>query len=814
LTKDYVIICGVPALFLEIAADAAHAVRLLTRRPAFTLTVIATLALGLGAPTTIFSIVHAVLLRPLPYPDADRIVGFRIESRTPRGQHIAFDALPATAALEWASESTSLSSIALYNEAARTLTTSDGPVRLTGVSTTANLFDLLGTMPLVGRTFGTDDRDVRQIVLSHAAWQQYFDGASSVVGSLITLDGQAHRVLGVMPPAFEFPSRETRFWVPVVLATGSGRGMLLPAIARMKSDATIASVTEEGRRILETQGGDARTLIVRTLHDQMVGGVSRLLWVLMAAVSLVSAIAVVNLALLLLTQGASRASEFSVRLALGASRARVIRQVAVEGLVLATTGGLAGLAFAAVFLKVLVGIAPPDLSRLHQTSLDGQVLAFAVGLVVLASVVFAVVSAGGVVAGDVIRTVMGTARESRLLSTTASRRRLNTLAAAELTLAVVLLVGAGLLLRSFVRLVLVDQGFDARGAIAAQVTLPWARYPGAVSRMDFHERLLSRLRDVRGAEHVGLITAMPNRQPTGRFAYDPVGVAVFPDPFTMQVVEVRMATEGFVEAMGIPLLAGRGFVASDVEGAEPVMVISEELARHHFPDGDAVGRMLYSGSGSRRVVGVVSTVRSASAAGAQHNPSAYLPLRQSLDAFQQFATMSIVVRGGDARALGRDLRAIVRALDPELAMFNVRTLEEEVNGLVAAPRFSATVLGLFAVVAVLMAAMGVYGVMSYGAARRTREVGVRVALGATRSQVLRLMVRDGVVVILAGLMSGLLAATWLARTLTGLLHEIEPADPVALVSVAALMSMVGAAAIYLPARRATRMNPLRALRED
>ena len=635
----------------------------LTRRRAFALTAIATLALGLGAPTTIFSIVRAVLLRPLPYPDADRIVRFRIESRTPRGQQIAFDALPATAALEWASTSTSLASIALYNDTARTLTTPGGPVRLTGLSATPNLFDVLGTAPLVGHTFGAGDRDVRQIVLSHATWQQHFHGAPSAIGSLVTLDGQAHRIVGVMPAEFEFPSRETRFWLPVVLSTGSGRGMLLSAIARMTPDANIASVTAEGRRVLKAQGGEQQNLIVRTLRDQMVGSVRRLLWVLMAAVSLVSAIAVVNLALLLLTQGASRSAELAVRLALGGSRARLIRQVAVEGLVLATAGGVAGLVFAVLFLQALVRIAPPDVPRLHQTSFDAQVLAFGVALVLVASVLFAIVSAGSVVAGDALRSLMGSASESRLLSTAASRRRLNGLAAAELALAVVLLVGAGLLLRSFVRLVLVDHGFEARGALAAQVTLPSARYPTPASRMDFHERLLGRLRQLRGAEHAGLITSMPNRQPTGRFAYDPVGVAMFPEPFTMQVAEVRMATEGFVEAMGIPLLSGRSFGAGDVEGAEPVMVISEELARHHFPDTTAVGRMLYSGSGNCRVVGVVGTVKSAVAAGAQHNPSAYLPLRQNLNVFQQFATMSIVVRGRDhasTRARPAGDRALAR----------------------------------------------------------------------------------------------------------------------------------------------------------
>ena len=804
------------SLVRDLRRDAAHAVRLLTRRPAFAVTAIATLALGLGAPATIFSIVHAVLLRPLPYPDPDRIVRFRIESRTPRGQQIGFDALPVTTALGWVESSTTLASMALYNDAARTIATADGPVRLTGLAATPNLFEVLGTRPLVGRTFDADDRDVRQIVLSHATWQQYFDGAAGAIGTLVMLDGQAHRIVGVMPPEFEFPSRETRFWMPVILSTSGGRGMLLPAIARMKPDATVAGVVAEGRRVLADEGGarEKQVLIVRTLREHMVGAVRRLLWVLMAAVGLVSTIATVNLSLLLLTQGASRSREFSVRLALGGSRARLIRQVATEGLVLATAGGAAGLVFAWVFLNGLVGIAPPDVPRLHQTSFDYQVLAFGIALVLAASVVFAILSASGVVAGETIRSLAGAGSESPLFSTGTSRRRLNGLAAAELALAVVLLVGAGLLIRSFVRLVLVDPGFDGRGALAAQVTLPSARYPTPAARMDFHERLLGRLRELRGAEQAGLITAMPNRQPTGRFAYDPVGIAALPEPFSMQVSEVRMATEGFIEAMGVPVLAGRTFVASDVEGAEPVMVISEELAHHHFPAANAVGRMLYSGTGNRRVVGVVGTVKSATAAGAQHNPSAYLPLRQSLDVFEQFATMSIVVRGRDPEALGRDLRAIIRALDPELPAFNVRTLEAEAAGLVAGPRFSAMVLGLFAVVAVLMAAIGVYGVMAYGAARRTREIGVRVALGATRNDILRLILRDGVIVVILGLSCGLIAAAWLARTLTGLLHEIEPADPVALLSVAVLLSLIGLTAVYLPARRATRMSALAALRDD
>ena len=803
------------SIISDLGRDTRLALRLLLRRKAFAGTALLTLALGLGAPTAIFSVVHAVLLRPLPYPDADRIVRFRIEARTPRGP-IAFDALPVSTALEWAGMSSTLDSVAVYNDAARTLTTTDGPVRLIGVAATPNLFALLGTRPLAGRTFESADRDAQQVVLSHTAWQRYFDGDASAIGALATLDGLPHRIVGVMPPGFEFPSPETSFWVPVLLSAGGTRGMVLPAIGRLKPDASVAAVLEEGRRLLASEGTmhEERTLVVRTLQDQMVGPVRRVLWVLMAAVALVSVIATVNIALLLLTQGASRAREFSIRLALGAARGRLVRQVAVEGVVLAALGGCGGLVFAALFVPMLIRIAPPEVPRLHQAQFDPQVLAFTAGLIVVASLTFAILSAGRVVTGDAVRALGGSTAESRLTAAGVSRRRLNVLAAAELALAVVLLVGAGLLLRSFVRLVLIDQGFDSRGAVAAQVTLPSSRYPSPEARMAFHARLLASLRQQRGVAHAGVITAMPNRQPTGRFCYDPDGITEFPDPFTIKVAEVRMATDGFLEAMGIPLVAGRWFTAADADGAEPVIVVSDEMARAHFGDGPAVGRMLYSHTGNRRIVGVVRTVRPASSVALQHNPSVYLPLRQSLDVFQQFGTMSIVVRGDDPEALAAAVRAIVRTLDPELAVFNVRALDDEVASLVAGPRFSATVLALFAVVALVMAAVGVYGVMTYTVGVRTREIGVRAALGATQAQILQLILRDGLLVVVAGLGAGLLASVWLNRTLTGLLFEVTPADPMALGTVTALLSAVGLVAIYLPARRATRLSALTALRED
>lgn len=779
-----------------------QSLRFFAGRPGFAAIALATLALGIGAPTATFSVVHAVLLRPLPYPDPDRVVSFRMDTRSPRGAAIGFDALPVAAALEWGETTSTMRAIAVYNDRSLTLTTSDGPFRLTGISASPNLFDVLGVTPLAGAAFDASTRDLKQIVLSHATWQRYFGGSRAIVGGSITLDSEPYRVLAVMPEDFHFPTPEAAFWVPVQLNSGGTRGMLLPAIARLSPGVTPAAVVTEGQRVFDAAGSSDLTLSARTLQQQLVGNVQRVLWVLMGAVTLVCAIATANIALLLLVRGAAREREFSVRLALGAGRGQLVRQLFIEGMLLALAGGTAGLVLAAALLRWLPGLAPADMPRFQQASLNGSVLAFAAVLTLATSVVFCVLSAGHTISNDPLRPLAAT-----------PRRRLRVLATGELALTMVLLVGAGLLLLSFVRLVLVDQGFDGSGALALQVSLPPSRYPTPAARLAFHEQLLERLKTAEGVRVAGLTTAMPNRQPTGRFDYNVNEVPPIPDPMTMQIAEVRMVTEGFLEAMGLRLRAGRTFRGEDGPGAEEVMVISESLARVHFGDTDPIGRILHSRTGNRRVIGVVSDVRPAVTL-LQHSPAAYIALRQATDVLDWFAGMNIVVRGTDPEALRGSLRTLILSLDPEMPPFNVRTLDEEVSRLVAGPRFSASVLGVFATIALLLAAVGVYGVMSYMSGLRTREIGVRVALGATRGNVLRLVLRDAVIVTGSGVALGLVASMWLAQTLTGMLHEVQPTNPAALAAVATLLASVALLAAYVPARRATLVNAVDALRTD
>jgi putative ABC transport system permease protein len=407
-------------------------------------------------------------------------------------------------------------------------------------------------------------------------------------------------------------------------------------------------------------------------------------------------------------------------------------------------------------------------------------------------------------------------RTLRLVGHAASnprRHRLNALVAVELGLTLVLLVGAGLLLRSFVAVVTVDQGFDAGSAVALQVNLPSSRYPTAAARLAFNERILDSIRHAPGISSVGLTTTMPTRQATGRFGFSSSPEILSLHPSKMPVVDVHMVTAGFVEAMGLRVRQGRSLEAGDGAGAVPVVMLSEQFAKQQFPDRPAVGELVYSHTGHRLVVGVVGEVLTAEL-GAPPKPDAYIPLSQSPDVLQWFGTITVVARGPDPESIAQALRPLILSLDPQSPPFNIRPLEKDVSDVVAGPRFSAAVLSMFATVAFVMACLGVYGVMAYTTRLRAREIGVRMAVGATKTQILSLILGNGAAVVAVGVGLGLIAAALLARTLTGLLHEVTPADPLTLASVAAALSAAGLVATFIPARRATKTNVLTVLRED
>ena len=802
-------------LLRDVARDFGLAVRLLFRRRGFTAIVLLTLALGTGTPAAIFSVVNAVLLQPLPFAEPDRVVQFRLEGGR-AGSPVSIDAIPAEMALQWQQETSTLDAIALLNEQSLTLSSSAGPFRLTGAAVSANLFELLGVRAAVGSTFERQSRDARQVVLSHETWHRHFGASGSVVGSTVTLNGEPYGVLGVMPARFDFPSPDAAFWVPLVIQQGGGRGMLLRAIGRLRPGVTIDDAVREGRTLLAPMeaGPHSHVLFARTLQDQMVGGARRVLWVFMAAVGVVFVVAVVNIALLLLTRGAGRDLEFSIRIAIGAGRGHLFRQLLIEGLLLATLGGAAGLLLANGMLRVLLAMAPASIPRLQDAAIDGRVLAFSGLLIVITTLLFGLLSAARAMTIAPASSLARAGGDSHSTRTRAGRWRLNALVISELAATSVLLVAAGLLLRTFVGLVLVDQGYAPGGAVAFQINLPAARYPSPGARLAFHERALERLRALPGIERLGLTTSMPTRQPSARMEFSPVPVSGAPDPINTPIVETRTVSEGFFAAMGIPLLAGRDFSAEDELAADPVIIVSESYVRRYFPGRGALGEIVYSRiGGDRRIVGIVGDVRPA-ATGAEPVPAAYLALRQDVGVFRWFATVTVVARGSaELTPLQPALRAAVLALDPDMPAFNMRPLRADVAAVVAGPQFVAAVLTGFALVAVILAAGGVYGVIAYSVAQRTREIGVRSALGATRRQILALVLRDGVGVVAAGVGAGLVASLWLARGLTGLLHQVSPADPLALALVAAVLSFVGLLAAFVPARRATRVSALDALRE-
>ncbi|HET9372791.1 MAG TPA: FtsX-like permease family protein, partial [Vicinamibacterales bacterium] len=577
---------------------------------------------------------------------------------------------------------------------------------------------------------------------------------------------------------------------------------------------TIADVRREGSAVLSSpdQPADQRAEIdVVTLREQTVGGVRQALWTLLAAVGAVLLVAVVNIALLLLTRGATRARELSVRMAIGASRGRLLRQLFVESTVLGVAGGLAGVAVAAVALRALLASAPAELPRAHEIGLDLPTLACAFALTVAASLGFGLLSAGRTLEID-LRAALGGGSRLGALSRGLSNR-LHLLAAAELALTMVLLVVAGLLIRSFVRVATLDPGFSPRGVLAFQINLPANRYPDAVERVTLGETLLSRIRALGPVQRAAMTVALPNRQSGANFAFVAEGETFTFDPASMQTAETRTVSDGFFETMGMPLVAGRAFTVADDARTEDVCIVSEGVVRKYLRGRDPIGlRIVYPQGGGARIVGIVPDVRPATA-GADPKLALYLPMRQKARMFDWQTSLHFVIRAERPTALVPDIRKLATALDPVMPVYNVRTLDAELATIVAAPRFNALVLSLFAFVALALACVGTYGVFAYVVSQRTLEIGIRTALGATAGQVLWLVMRRGGVVLMAGAATGLLASLAAGRLLASQLFELNPADPATLAGTTALLVGFGCLATWLPARRALRIKPLDALRE-
>ncbi len=797
--------------------DLRHGVRALRRSRGVALLALLCLALGLGANAALFGVVNGVLLRPLPYAAPERLV--RVFETAPRDP----DALRSVAlptVVDWNRELRALAPVATYSPWTFDVTGGDRPEQLDGASVSASLFPVLGVRPALGRAFTAEEEQAggpRAVVLGDALWRRRFGGDRAVLGRVVTLNGERFTVVGVMPPGFAFPTG-AELWASVAVdhEIDARDARHVSAIARLAPGATLETARAEllgvEGRLAERFPRNYTDYGVRLipLHERIVGDVRPALLVLFGAVTLVLLIACANVANLLLARATARRREMGVRTALGASRARLVRQLVTESLVLSAAGGALAVVVAAALLWALRALGPADLPRLAEATVDGRVLAFTFAVAAATGVLFGLAPALAASRADPHAAIQ---EDGKGTTAGAAKQRLRgALVVTELALALVLLVGAGLLIRTLRVLTAVDPGVRVEHVLTFHVGLPPARHDDRAGVVEFYRRLRERLGAAPGAATVGLASRLPL---SGDDHSARVRLPNEPDaPGSGRSVQDRAVSPGYFAALGIPVRAGREFAEGDGAGAPPVVIVNEALARRLWPGerpAAALGRQIIpsrAGKVPREIVGVVGDAHQFGV-DAPADPEFYLPHAQD-----PWPWLYVVVRTrGDPRALVRDAERAVWSLDPNVPVTQVRTMEALLAESLARRRFQMLALGAFAGVAMLLAVVGVYGVMAYLVARRTREIGIRVALGAGRGGVLRLVVGEGARLAALGVGLGLVASLGASRAVARLLYGVSPTDPLTFAGTAALLGGVALVACWVPARRAARVDPVRALRD-
>jgi predicted permease len=822
--KEHVREVKMGALLETVGQDVRYGLRTLARTPAFTVAAVLALALGIGATTAIFSVVDAVLLRPLPYANPDRLAVVLTRGTGP--------VAPGNF-LDWRRDASSFERMGAAEAWGTNLGGDGRPEHVDGVRVTSDVFPLLGVRPQLGRTFTAEDDRPGQsqvVVLGHRLWQRRFGGDASVVGRSITLDGVPHVVVGVMPRGFEFPpfwATGAEMWAPLPLAerASNREGQSLRAFARLAPGASLdrarAEMATITGRLEKDHPGTNRNVAVRTLDDIVVGDVRTALLILLGAVAFVLLIACANVAHMLLARASARHKEVALRAALGASRARVMRQLLTESVVLAGIGGAAGVALAAATLRALIALSPGNLPRLETAGLDARVLAVTVLVSLITGIAFGLVPALQASRTDLTHSL----REGERGSTVgAGRQRLRRLLmASELALALVLLVGAGLMIRTFVALRRFDPGFEPRGVVSAVVSLTGSHAEDPARRLAFYDEALARVRALPGVASASAINHLPLAGDVWGFPFHVEGRPPDP-PGESPSASFRVVLPGYFRTMGLPLARGRDFTDDDRLGAPGVIIVNEWMAERFWPGADPIGKRLTLDDASKdaewlTVVGVARNAARGKWAAAP-DEEMYLPLRQSRLYLERkggpFAYLTLVVRAttDDPAALAPSLRTAIWSVDGNVALSEVQTMTDVVARATASPRFYLLLLASFAAAALGLAAIGIYGVMSYSVARRTNEIGIRLALGAQRTDVIRLVMREALGVVAFGGGIGLVAALLVTRLMGTLLYGVGATDPVTFVGVGALLAAVSLLATYVPARRAVRVDPLLALRTE
>jgi predicted permease len=804
------------AIGRNLARDFAYGARLLRRSPAFAAATVAIVALGIGAVTAIFSVVYSVVLRPLPYRDPERLVA--LWTRAPR-LRLPRAFVNGADYREWRSQNHVFEDVALVRHIANFNLTDDGePERILGARVSANLFDVLGVTPALGRLFTEDEDEIGHddaVLLSDGLWKRRFGGDPSVVGRRIRLSGIPHTVVGVMRPDFRYPGREFQLWTPLTInpdeLSRKIGGYSFLAVARLKRGVSVAAAQSEmdtiARRLEAAYPASNRETgveVVALLAD-VVSPVRPALLVLLGAVGCLLLIACLNLSSLLGARALSRAREFAVRRALGASRGRLAAQALAEVTPILALGGALGVAAAVWAVQAFIPLAPVALPRVESIGVHAPVLAFSVAMLAVTGLV-----SGLVPAVQAWRSDLASATREGGRSTTGGRGQSKVgslLALTQVALTVPLVVGAGLLVRSFSALSQVDPGFRAEGALSLHLAIPRSKYPKDLDVAAFCSRLLEQVRAVPGVAAVGMV----NRLPLAGVAQ--IGSVEFDRPSEGEmIVDWRTVTPGYFDALGIPIREGRVFTEFDTEKAPPVGVIDEQIARAIWPGESAIGKRFRIPVATFpwvEIVGVVGHVRH-DGLDVDPRPQVYWNYHQRT---QDRAVL--VVRGRqDPSALAPAVLAAIRKVDPEQAAYDVRPMEAVLERSLAQRWLNATLLGVFAGMALLLASVGVYGVIAFGVARRTREFGIRLALGAERSQVARLVVGQGAALAAAGTVVGVIAAAILAGAMQSLVYGVPPRDLASFAIASAVLLAVAVLASYLPARRAASVDPAVTLRAE
>jgi putative ABC transport system permease protein len=814
-----------------LAHDVRYAARTFARNPGFTAVVLLTLALGIGATTAIFTVMDAVMLRPYPYPDIDRIMILRETMRTGQLLSVAWPNFQ-----DWRDQNQVFESIGLYRPTVMNLTGGDRPERVVASLMSSDAFKALGIEPAVGRGFSRDEDTPaasRVAVVSQRFWRARFSDKPAAVGGAIVLDGETYTIVGVMPPGMRFPSRLTDVWVPLGLFVGtfpSERGAHpgLTVVAKLKPAVTVARAAADMDAIarrLEQQYPMSNTdhsVAVQPYYEQIVENIRPALLTLMVAVVFVLLIACANLANLMFARSDARQREIAIRVALGAGRGRVFQQLLTETVLLALGGGVLGTLVAWWGVRAFVATGPTIVPRIDLVQVDLRVLAFALAVSIATGIAFGLLPALRAASLDLLDSLKEAARGSR----GAGLRTRAALVVAEVALALVLLIGAGLAIRSFARLTSVDLGFDPSRVVTMHASLPDSQYRDVARWTRFHRDLVQHVAAIPGLEGVALNSAVPLAGMGSESEVRYEGQLAPSSPKEEGTASLFQAvTPDYFRVMGVPILRGRSFTDRDTANSVKVVIVEESLARKFFRNTDPVGKRIafeFTGHGAtaqpiwREVVGVVGHVRHYGLVKEPTNYEVYAPLDQLPIWFQnRRPTMTLFARTAlEPEQVIAAVRQTVSTIDRDIPVFGLQTMEQYVGQATEQSRVSTTVLTLFGALGLVLSSVGIYGVLSFLVGRRTREIGIRLALGATRRDVLRLIVGHGMTLAAVGIAAGLGAAWALTRLLANLLYGISPHDPATFVGLAGLLGAVALFASALPALRATRVSPVEALRQE